>query len=74
MGHIRAIWQAHYCYWLSKDLGLFILDAMLDQRLYSPESSLDYSIRAIEVWPLRSSPRVHAAHSRGLAPVISCPS
>ena len=74
MGHIRAISQAHYCYWLSKDLGLFILDAMLHERLYSVESSLDYSIRAIEVRPLRSSPRAHAPRCRRLSPVIASPS
>ena len=33
MGHIRAVSNAHHCYWWSKDLSLFILDTILEQRL-----------------------------------------
>ncbi len=33
MGHIRAVSNAHYCYWWSKDLSLFIIETILAQRL-----------------------------------------
>ena len=41
--------QAHYCYFLSKDLALFILDAILHQKLYSSDSTLHEHIRDMEV-------------------------
>jgi len=47
MGHLRAISQAHYCYWTSKDLAIFVLDAILHQKLYA-DPSLEMSLRDIE--------------------------
>ncbi len=48
MGHIRAISNAHHCYWLSRDLSLFILDTILTQKLCLQDSALDAAARAIE--------------------------
>jgi len=39
MGHVRAIAQAHYCYWFSKDLSMFIIHTLLNQKLYGHDST-----------------------------------
>mmetsp|Transcript_3592 Transcript_3592/g.12638 ORF Transcript_3592/g.12638 Transcript_3592/m.12638 type:complete len:87 (+) Transcript_3592:368-628(+) len=49
MGHLRAISQAHYCYWLSKDLSLFILDQILHQQLYLQDVEVLQDVKDVEL-------------------------
>lgn len=48
MGHIRAVSNAHHCYWVSKDLAIFILDTLLLQHLRLPDAELDGAARSVE--------------------------
>ena len=63
-------WQAHYCYWLSKDLALFILDAILDQKLNCPDSDTNLAgdIREMDTHGLKGPRGRHSPPGSNTSP------